>query len=1120
VILSFSDNAFARKSNWEAHLTNGSFPPSPTIPNGCVSCHTSANPSGSALQIADKNIDFDATGLTINLADVSNGANLTNAPNPISYSWRYRIDPSSGSTTTSSFLSEGSRFIDVPSGAQSAEVDYCIGEIVSNTSFTFGTTVFPNGRRNMRCSSFTITRNPPPNEAPVITTVRPSGTLNVDLGDSISITVTATDDGPSAELRHFASSNNAVVSVPSSGGSGSSVSYSISAESVGTAVVSFTVDDRNGIGGLTSAVSTVTINVTDPVDDDPPNISFDPTSLQVTVPTLAIGTIPNPGLLDPVIVAPCVLNDCPTIDPPDPNAKRVVVTITDEDPESLSIEVTPTAGILISTVGNEVGATSVVQTYDITGMIVGSAGLKVVATDDAGQQSSETLPVNVVDAIGSTPVSPTVTVTPGGDQIFTQIEQTQMIRVNVSDDNLPGITYSIAQQGGDVASVRLVSESADNSFADYEIKALAEGNTEIWISVEDSDGNFETAIIPVRVDVETVPVDNAPSISVPNNSIRVSVGATDIMPVSINDEEPAGVSLITTSDNEGIAITEVNAANELIISGRGAGTTTVSLFATDSGGQNSETVLIDVTVEQDNQAPTAQTDTYIFTFQSDSQDLEVTENDSDPENGALTILLSDSNSTLGGVLAVNGSFVNYTPPENWTQADSFFYRVQDDGGLTSNEVIVNVTASDNDGDGIFDNADNCLSLSNFDQADMDSDGTGDVCDIDPDGDGTIGITGEVIASGQALVEEKCLLCHLEGLAGAPVFGDQDAWDARLAATGVEGLVESVLNGLGAMPAFGDELTALEATQAVRYLAGLEDDVVDPIPNPELTDLDGDSIFDDVDNCLTVANSDQADADGNGVGDVCEPLADNDGDGYPRSLDDDDSNAKRLLSSSNTDRPSIFSSASDMSLGALARNAAEAKSFSSAGIELTDSEFTNAAEALFPGVTVETDTAIIASMGVIDLLFPMGNGDAIIQLAASLPLNPELRVYDTATGSWRNFNTNGSDQLFSAPLVGNNCPASTSSNYLPGLGAGLECVRFTLNDGGANDADQGTNGQTSLVARLGRSRPGEDGGTGPDVIDTNPSKGGGGAMSMLLPLLLLLRLLAFGSCRAKLRVTQV
>jgi len=169
------------------------------------------------------------------------------------------------------------------------------------------------------------------------------------------------------------------------------VSYSISAESVGTAVVSFTVDDRNGIGGLTSAVSTVTINVTDPVDDDPPNISFDPTSLQVTVPTLSIGIIPNPGLLDPVIVAPCVLVDCPTIDPPDPNAKRVVVTITDEDPESLSIEVTPTAGILITTVGNEVGATSVIQTYDITGRIVGSAGLKVVAIDDAGQQSSETL---------------------------------------------------------------------------------------------------------------------------------------------------------------------------------------------------------------------------------------------------------------------------------------------------------------------------------------------------------------------------------------------------------------------------------------------------------------------------------------------------------------------------------------------------------------------------------------------------------------------------------------------------------------------------------------------------------------------------------------------------------
>jgi len=55
------------------------------------------------------------------------------------------------------------------------------------------------------------------------------------------------------------------------------------------------------------------------------------------------------------------------------------------------------------------------------------------------------------------------------------------------------------------------------------------------------------------------------------------------------------------------------------------------------------------------------------------------------------------------------------------------------------------------------------------------------------------------------------------------------------------------------------------------------DISDPI-----VDDDSDSIADDVDNCVDVTNTDQADADGDGIGDLCE--ADTDGDGV---IDDDD-----------------------------------------------------------------------------------------------------------------------------------------------------------------------------------------------------------------------------------------
>jgi len=130
---------------------------------------------------------------------------------------------------------------------------------------------------------------------------------------------------------------------------------------------------------------------------------------------------------------------------------------------------------------------------------------------------------------------------------------------------------------------------------------------------------------------------------------------------------------------------------------------------------------------------------------------------------------------------------------------------------------------DSDKDTIGDPQDNCPTVPNSDQSDVDDDGTGDVCDTctDTDGDGY----------------------------GNPGFQQNTCPEDNCPDTPNANQTDTDQDGIG--------------------------DACDECPNDPLNDADNDDICGGIDNCPNMYNPTQSDADTDGIGDACElpPTAD-------------------------------------------------------------------------------------------------------------------------------------------------------------------------------------------------------------------------------------------------------
>lgn len=251
------------------------------------------------------------------------------------------------------------------------------------------------------------------------------------------------------------------------------------------------------------------------------------------------------------------------------------------------------------------------------------------------------------------------------------------------------------------------------------------------------------------------------------------------------------------------------------------------------------------------------------------------------------------------------------------------------GVIRNNGDITNIPCPDTDGDGFNDNVDNCPSIPNLRQEDLDGDGRGDACDTDIDGDGIDDVVDNCPADpnpGQENVDGdgQGNACDTTPFGEADISisktgpatitsGNIIHYDIRVHNAGLQtarGVVVTdtipteiaSLNLVASSPQCGSlvlgqiqcnlpdipvtsffdifiELSIPSDTSGtIMNTASVNSQSLDTDPSDDasqaltvvtLPDTDGDGVLDEADNCPTTSNPTQEDSDGDGIGNPCD-----------------------------------------------------------------------------------------------------------------------------------------------------------------------------------------------------------------------------------------------------------
>ncbi|MEA1950068.1 MAG: Ig-like domain-containing protein, partial [Planctomycetota bacterium] len=276
-------------------------------------------------------------------------------------------------------------------------------------------------------------------------------------------------------------------------------------------------------------------------------------------------------------------------------------------------------------------------------------------------------------------------------------------------------------------------------------------------------------------------------------------------------------------------------------------------YTVSDGNGGTATNTITITVTGVNDAPVAVDDTGA-TDEDTAVDVDVTDNDSDPDLGdTFSMVTFDDTSTSGAVITDNGDgTLNYDPsnsailnalPEGETVADTFTYTIEDAAGLQAvGTVTVTVTGVNDDPTAAADTGST--------DADTATDGSLSGLVDDPDTGDTLGFspTSGTSAQGAAVTIDPTTGAWTydpSGAAALTALGEGETIDDTFDYTVSDGNGGTATNTITVtVTGLNDAPVAVEDTDSTDEETAVDIDVTDNDYDPDLTDTFDLVVFDD------------------------------------------------------------------------------------------------------------------------------------------------------------------------------------------------------------------------------------------------------------------------------------